>query len=122
MMKDRLIQLRKRLGLTQSEFGKKIDLTDPMISMFESGKKIPQDGTIRLICLTFGVNETWLREGKGDMMDEEALFSDYEKRLMALFRALSPRAREMLIEYAEKLRSDEAALRGGGAKQVEKLG
>jgi hypothetical protein len=92
--------------------------------MFEAGKARFSETTINLICLTFGVREEWLREGKGDMMDDEALLSGYEKRLMTLFRALSPRAREMLIEYAEKLRSDEETLRGEAetAEAGEKTG
>jgi hypothetical protein len=45
-------------------------------------------------------------------MDEEALLTDREKRLLKLFRQLSATAQRMLIEYAEKLRSDEAVLRG----------
>jgi transcriptional regulator with XRE-family HTH domain len=119
-MKDRIVQLRKSLGLTQGEFGKKIGLTDPMISLFESGKKTPQEGTIHLICLTFGVREGWFRTGEGKMMDNEALLPDRERRLLDLFRRLSPKAREMLIEYAEKLISDERTLRGELEEKGEK--
>jgi transcriptional regulator with XRE-family HTH domain len=111
-MKDRLVQLRKSLGLTQGEFGKMVNLTDPMISLYESGKRIPNDRVIQLICTTFNIREEWLREGKGEMIDDEALLSEKEKRLLALFEKLSQTAQEMLIAYAKKLRSDEQALRG----------
>jgi transcriptional regulator with XRE-family HTH domain len=114
-MKDRLVQLRKSLGLTQGEFGEMINLTDPMISLYESGKRIPNDRVIQLICTTFNVREEWLREGKGEMMDEEALLSDYERRLLALFRRLSPGAQKAFIEYVEKLvalATDDAVLCG----------
>ena len=102
-MNDRIVEIRKFKGLNQTEFAKKLGFTQSNLSSIELGKTPLTEANIRLICFTFGVNETWLREGKGDMMDDEALLSDYEKRLMTLFRALSPRAREMLIEYAEKL-------------------
>ena len=46
------------------------------------------------------------------MFDDEAALNEREKRLLSLFRDLSPRARVMLIEYAEKITSDEKALRG----------
>ena len=114
----RISELRKNLKLNQTEFAKKIGVTSQLINMLEAGKTKISETNIRLICLTFGVNETWLRDGTGDMMDEEALYSDREKRLLALFRKLSPRAQDMLIEYAEKLLADEAALRGDAEKGV----
>jgi hypothetical protein len=79
--------------------------------MFEAGKAKFSETTINLICLTFGVNEAWLRDGKGDMMDDEALLSDQERQLLDLFRRLSAKARILVIEYLEKVVSDEAALR-----------
>jgi hypothetical protein len=80
--------------------------------MFEAGKANFSETTINLICLTFGVNEEWLREGKGEMMDDEALLSERERRLLGFFRRLSPKAQMMIIEYTEKLLSDEQTLRG----------
>jgi transcriptional regulator with XRE-family HTH domain len=107
-MKDRLVQLRKDLGLTQGEFGKMVNLTDPMISLYESGKRTPNDRIIQLICTTFNIREKWLREGKGEMRDEEAQLSDYEKRLLELFRRLSPGAQKAYLEYVEKIEALEA--------------
>ena len=98
-MKDRLIQLRNSLGLSQGEFGKKIKKTDPMISMYESGKKVPPDGVIDLICHTFGVSKKWLTDGEGEMMDDE--LSTREKRLHELFTNLSPTAQDLLIASAQ---------------------
>jgi transcriptional regulator with XRE-family HTH domain len=109
---NRITALRKHLGLKQTQFAQKIGVTSQHISMFEAGKAKFSETTINLICLTFGVREAWLREGKGDMMDEEAQLSEQERQLLAFFRELSPLARKMLIEYAQKLVSDEKALRG----------
>jgi hypothetical protein len=78
----------------------------------ESGRTAMSKQNIRLICLTFGVRETWLETGEGDMMDDEALLSDQERQLLDLFRRLSAKARILVIEYLEKVVSDEAALRG----------
>jgi hypothetical protein len=46
------------------------------------------------------------------MYDEEARLAAGEKRLLEVYRQLSPAARRMLIEYAEKLADDERELRG----------
>ncbi len=109
-MNERLKRLRKSLGLTQSEFGKKIDLTDAMISRFESGQIIPQNGTIKLICLTFGVNEEWLLTGEGDMIDSENGLK--LKRLIGIFNKLSPSAQNMILDYVEKIYSYEQEILG----------
>jgi transcriptional regulator with XRE-family HTH domain len=111
MVKERLKQLRKSLKLTQGEFGKKIGMSDVAISYMESGRTSMSKQNIRLICLTFGVNEEWLENGTGEMIDTAAALTDYQKRLLDLFYRLSPTAQKMLIEYAEKLVKDEEALR-----------
>ena len=119
-MNNRVVEIRKFKKLTQAEFAEKLGFTQSNLSSIELGKTPLTEANIHLICLTFGVNEEWLRHGTGEMMDEEALFSDEEKRLLAFFRRLSPRARAMLIEYAEKLVADEAALRGDAGEKREK--
>jgi len=67
-VKERIRQLRKKLGLTQEEFGSRLGITKSSISTMENGKSKPSDQTICFMCREFGVNETWLRTGKGDML------------------------------------------------------
>ncbi|MDE7417180.1 MAG: helix-turn-helix domain-containing protein [Lachnospiraceae bacterium] len=64
---ERIKALRKALGLTQQEFADKIGIKRTTIATYESGRNVPIDAVISLICLKFNVNETWLREGFGDM-------------------------------------------------------
>jgi transcriptional regulator with XRE-family HTH domain len=109
---SRISTLRKYLGLNKTKFAQKIGVSSQHISMFEAGKAKFSETTINLICLTFGVRGEWLREGTGEMLDDEALLSERERRLLELFRQLSPKAQGMIIEYVEKLLSDEQALRG----------
>jgi len=112
-MNKRLVEIRKFKGLTQIEFAEKLGFTQANLSSIELGKTPLTEANINLICLTFGIRREWLKEGTGDMMDDESLLSDMERQLLDLFRKLSPRARIMLIEYAEKLIADEEALRSG---------
>jgi transcriptional regulator with XRE-family HTH domain len=118
-MKERLKKLRKFLKLTQGEFGKKIGMSDVAISYMESGRTALSKQNIRLICLALGVNEEWLEKGAGDMMDDEAMLSEWERHILNLYRKLSPRAQTMLVEYADKLLSDEQAIRGGAQARVD---
>lgn len=66
-MQNRIKELRKSLGLNQSEFGAKIGVTTSAISGYELGSRVPSDAIIKSICREYGVNETWLRTGAGDM-------------------------------------------------------
>jgi transcriptional regulator with XRE-family HTH domain len=109
---SRIAALRNHLGLNQTKFAQRIGVTSQLVNKIEAGNTPLSETNIRLICFTFGVNEAWLRDGTGDMMNDEALLSGWEKRLVELFRKLSPKARELLVEYAEKLLADERALRG----------
>lgn len=64
-MNNRIIDIRKRLQMTQTEFGTEIGATRSMVASYESGKVIPDKTTRMLICAKFNVNETWLETGEG---------------------------------------------------------
>ena len=63
-IKDRIIQLRKQLSLSQESFGKQIGLSKSGISNIENGTRTISDTHIKIICSTFGVSEAWLRTGE----------------------------------------------------------
>lgn len=66
-MKNRIRELRKELGLTQSEFGERLGLKQSTVTGYEAGARAPSDAIIFSICREFDVNEDWLRTGSGDM-------------------------------------------------------
>jgi transcriptional regulator with XRE-family HTH domain len=111
LINSRIAVLRNHLDMNQSEFARELGVTSTLINKLEAGKTRLTDTNIRLICFTFKVNKEWLRNGTGEMIDDNAQLSDYERQLLQFFRRLSPKARRMLIEYAEKLDSDEKAFR-----------
>ena len=65
-MNNRIKEVRKKIGLSQEEFGKRLMVTKTSISKIEAGINNPSDQTIKLICSEFNVNEDWLRTGIGD--------------------------------------------------------
>ena len=77
-MKDRLKKIRKELDLTQQAFADKLGVKRNNIAGYETGSRCPSDAVISLICREFNVNETWLREGTGEMFIE----MDVEDELM----------------------------------------
>lgn len=66
-MKDRIKELRKAAGLNQTEFGKRVGVSLSAVQKWESGENVVSDSVVLLLCREFGVNETWLRTGAGEM-------------------------------------------------------
>ncbi len=66
-MQNRIKEIRKTLGMNQTEFSKKLGIAPNTISSYEAGTIYPSNAIIKSICREFGVNETWLRTGAGEM-------------------------------------------------------
>lgn len=116
-MGERLKALRIALGITQSEFARRISITRNFISLIESGLRIPSDRTIQDICREFRVDEIWLRTGEGSMFrpmsrsDELAAFfgdiqsriPDFRVRLISVMSELTDEEWEYVERKARKL-------------------
>lgn len=66
-MNQRIKSVRSALGLNQTEFGERIGVKQTTIAGYENGSRAPMDAIIASICREFGVSETWLRTGDGEM-------------------------------------------------------
>ncbi|MGO5442920.1 helix-turn-helix domain-containing protein [Faecalimonas sp. LCP19S3_D12] len=69
-MNERIKRIRHELGLTQTEFAKRIGLKQNSMALIESGKRNTSAQAILSICREYGVNENWLRTGDGEMFEE----------------------------------------------------
>ena len=70
-MGERLKELRKKLGLTQEEFAKRLGIKRNAVTNYEVGRNDPADLIVSLICREFSVNESWLRFGEGEIFIEK---------------------------------------------------
>ena len=66
-MNERIKKARKALGLTQAEFASRIGSVQNTITGYETGRRVPSNQVLSLICREFNVNEDWLRTGEGEM-------------------------------------------------------
>lgn len=67
----RMMQAIDALGINKSEFARKINVTPAYISKLSKRlESVPSDRTIADICREFGVSETWLRTGEGEMFSD----------------------------------------------------
>lgn len=75
-MKNRLKELRKKLGLKQRDIADKLGVKISVVGGWEIGQyKIP-DARIFQICKLYNVREDWLRYGTGEMFEPGASLDD----------------------------------------------
>lgn len=112
-MKERIIQLREALKMSQADFGKKIGLARSGISSVENGQRVVQERHIKLILSAFpDVSEDWLRNGAGEMFkssssEAERLvkkysFPDIVGKLLNVYEGLNNNQQEAVLEYAQR--------------------
>lgn len=65
-MNDRISLVVEISGLTKTAFGRRINVSQSLISQICSGAAKPSDRTISDICREFGVDRTWLETGVGE--------------------------------------------------------
>lgn len=98
-MIERLRELRKTLKLNQTNFAKRLGMTQTAYSMIENGNNPLSDRHIKVICSSFNVNENWLRTGEGDRF----FSSPYEKEFTEIFSNLAPATQQYLLLMAKEL-------------------
>lgn len=109
---ERIKKMRRSLDLTQQEFSDRLGIKRSTVATYEVGKSDPSDAAISLICRTFNVSESWLRDGEGGeapvfvkrerLDDLEAFVADLETQ--------DPDFRHRLLTVLAKLRPEQWAL------------
>ena len=118
---ERIKAVRKTVGISQAEFGKRVGISRDAVNNIENGRlKRPEqkEPLYRLICTEFAINEQWLRTGEGDMFaplsreEEIAAFvgkalSDegdtFKKRFIAVLSQLDEPEWELLEKMITKM-------------------
>lgn len=87
-LNERLVKIRKDLGMNQKEFAESLAIGQSTLAMIEVGKRALNDRHIKLICSIYNVNEKWLRTGEGEPYSPQTLNQE-------------------IIEFANKIMADE---------------
>lgn len=106
-MKDRLVLIREKAGLSQSKFAEKIKVSRNFISLVENGNRELSDRTIKDICSTFDINEEWLRTGKGSMNVEKSRNQQLAEFLNDVMTDVDSSYRKRFIQALSKLNTEE---------------
>ncbi|GHU70210.1 hypothetical protein FACS189450_04290 [Spirochaetia bacterium] len=99
-MTGKIRAIRKKLGINQGEFARRIGFTQSALSSIELGKSKLTEQNIKLICVTFNVNEQWLRTGEGEMFGSLSLC---EKELLETYRQLTEETQDFILDMARTL-------------------
>jgi len=98
---ERIRQLRQALNMYQTDFSKAIRVSNSYTGDIENGHKVANDRIIRLICLTFGASEKWLKTGEGEMF--EASTAEKRERILGLFNELNPQFQDFALSVVDRL-------------------
>lgn len=98
---QRIKEIRVALGLSQAKFASAISISNGYIAGIELENRRVNDRIIKLICSAYNVNETWLKEGTGEMFNQEP--DQGLSRALEIFQRLQPDFQEYALEQVEKL-------------------
>lgn len=121
-MKERIKNIRKHFGLSQSDFGESLGVSRDAISNYELGRVVPSELFVNHLCSTFNISREWLETGEGEMLtkmsdDEEISFfigqilgNDEAPSVLRSFLKIlartTPEEREVLSKIIEKTIDD----------------
>ncbi|MFP3040800.1 helix-turn-helix transcriptional regulator [Treponema primitia] len=98
---QRVKQIRKALELSQRNFSSILALSNGYIGGVESGIRRVNGRLIKLIVSEFGVNETWLTLGKGEMFTQNP--DEKFTKLVGLFKELPPKYQDVVYQMIDVL-------------------
>jgi transcriptional regulator with XRE-family HTH domain len=98
---QRVVEARHALKLSQAKFAGEIKISKGYIASIETGLRRVNDRIIKIISMTFGINETWLKSGRENMFDN---IEDHKlNQVIAIFKKLDPSFQDYVIKQLDIL-------------------
>lgn len=88
-------------GLTRTEFGKRINLSQPTISKLMNGTQNPSERTLIDIANKFDVEEEWLRTGEGPMRMERTREEELQAFFANVLKDNVPNRKEIILALSK---------------------
>jgi transcriptional regulator with XRE-family HTH domain len=98
---ERIKEARKILNLSQKDFADSICISNTYLAGVENGSRRANDRIVKLCSMVFGISETWLKEGKGEIFYK----SPDEKitRMVSIFNKLPLNFQDYALDQLEGL-------------------
>jgi transcriptional regulator with XRE-family HTH domain len=104
-MNDRIKELRKAMNLSQEKFGELLGITKSGVSDIESGRRKVTDQHV-IMLVNNGVNEEWLRTGKGSMFVPKSKDEEIAEMLADIQKSGEDSFRHRLVSALARLDDD----------------
>ncbi|GHT65200.1 hypothetical protein FACS1894110_06490 [Spirochaetia bacterium] len=101
LINQRVKQVREALELSQRNFSTILSLSSSYIAGVETDVRKVNGRLIKLIVSEFGVNETWLCTGEGEIFVQNP--DEKFTKLVGLFKELPPKYQEVVYQMIEVL-------------------
>lgn len=110
----RVKECRELKRLSQGELARRVGVTQPSISDWETGKSEPSVDNLRILAVELNVWFEWLATGRGprdyipgtkEASEEyriEIAVPPDEQNLQTIYRKLSPNRRQALLEFLQR--------------------
>ena len=120
LLKDRIKLVRTSLPgkITQEQFARMLGTSRPAITNYERGAVVPKDHFLKLICKEFHINESWLKDGLGEMRShDDSTCLDKVKAISGLpaechklidyYLSMEPPVQKTLLAMARELKNND---------------
>jgi transcriptional regulator with XRE-family HTH domain len=97
----RIREVRKALNLSQKDFAKAICMSGSYLADVENGYRKANDRLVRLISITYGVSEQWLKTGEGEILYKTP--DEKMTRVVNIFNELPVDFQDYALEQLENL-------------------
>jgi len=98
---QRVVKIRKKMGCTQKKFAEPLKISCSFQGEIETNHRRVNDRLMKMICLTYGVSEIWLKTGQGEMFD---LGKDPRlERIVRNFNKLDQPLQDYVMDYLDWL-------------------
>jgi len=98
---QRIKEARKTLNLAQKDFAKALCVSSSFLSDIENGYRKANDRLLKLASMVFGINETWLKTGEGEMFYKSP--DEKINQLVSIFNELPPDFQDFALLHLEML-------------------
>lgn len=100
-LSTRITKVVDESGLTQTEFGKRLNLSQTTVSKLMNGTQNPSERTLIDIANKFDVEEEWLRTGEGPMRMERTREEELQAFFANVLKDNVPNRKEIILALSK---------------------
>ena len=108
-LQGRIKEVRKSLGMTQEKFAESLGIPKRTFIAYENAQNPIPERLIISLCAVHGVDEAWLRTGKGEMFPPKTADEEYAELLGGLLADEPESFRRRLVTAICKLDESQIA-------------